>query len=272
MVLLAWGVLWIAAGGHCQDAKPWEQPGAKAGDEITGPDGGQMVWVPAGQFMMGSGDDDKDAHPDERPAHLVQITKGFWLGKCTVTLGRWKTYCQNQGSPVGRATGPTDSHPVTCVGWDDVMAYCDHYGLSLPTEAQWEYAARGPGGRKYPWGDAWDEHKCCNDANRGPTGTTFPVGSFPQGASWCGALDMAGNVWQWCQDWYDATYYQTLPVTDPPGPEAGAVSGLASTEPRRVLRGGAYALPAAVCRSASRIRDKPANGDSDYGFRVLMAP
>ena len=254
----------LASGGVAQDAEPWARPGTKVGEEIIGPDGGRLVWVPAGEFAMGSGDEDRDAHEDEKPAHLVRITGGFWLGQCPVTLGQWKAYCQEQGTEVGKAAAPGDDYPVVSVSWDEATEYCRRYGLALPTEAQWEYAARGPEGRKYPWGDAWDDHKCCNAANQGPTESTFPVGSFPEGVSWCGALDMAGNVWQWCQDWYDPTYYQTLPVADPPGPETG--------EPRRVLRGGAFALPAAVCRSVARIRDKPANADNDYGFRVALTP
>jgi formylglycine-generating enzyme required for sulfatase activity len=244
--------------------RPWETPGIYAGQEIAGPDGGTMVWVPAGEFVMGSEDGDTDANPDEKPAHPVQITRGFWLGKCPVTLGQWKAYCAKQGLEVGRESAPGDDHPVVCVSWERATAYCRSYGLELPTEAQWEYAARGPHGRKYPWGDAWDERKCCNEANKGPDGSTYPVGSFPAGASWCGALDMAGNAWQWCKDWYDERYYQTLPAADPPGPDSG--------EPRRVLRGGAFALGAFACRSAIRCRDRVTATDRDYGFRVALTP
>jgi formylglycine-generating enzyme required for sulfatase activity len=255
------------ASGH-----PWEAPGIYAAQEIAGPDNGKMVWVPAGEFVMGSEDADAEANPDERPAHPVRITRGFWLGKCPVTLGQWKAYCQKQGIEVGKESAPGDDHPVVCVSWERATAYCRCYGLELPTEAQWEYAARGPQARKYPWADRWDEQKCCNEANKGPEGSTFPVGSFPARASWCGALDMAGNAWQWCTDWYDGTYYQTLPVVDPPGPVEGSVSGLGSTEPRRVLRGGTFGLGALGCRAAIRCRDRVTATDSDYGFRVTFVP
>jgi formylglycine-generating enzyme required for sulfatase activity len=163
----------------------------RAGQKITGPDGGQMVWVPAGEFMMGT------------PPHRARITKGFWLGKCEVTTAQWERYLQEtdaHGWSDGGEPTPGPDYPAWEISWDDATAYCKHYGLSLPTEAQWEYAAAGPASRRYPWGDEWEHHKCCNAANLGPSDRTWPVGSFPQGASWCRALDLAGNVAEWCQD------------------------------------------------------------------------
>jgi sulfatase modifying factor 1 len=238
-----------------------QSPGSRLVEEIVGPDGGAMVWVPAGEFMMGSNDDDDD--DDGKPAHKVRITRGFWLGKHEVTNAQYRAYCKatQQSFPSGSNLG--DDHPVVDVLWDDVVAYCTHYGLRLPTEAEWEYAARGPEGRTYPWGDEWDAKRCCNMENRGPGARTYPVGSFPAGASWCGALDLAGNVWDWCADWYDAEYYGKSPAQDPPGP----VSGQA-----RLLRGGSWGRFPNGCRSAFRFGEDPTGRGSDRGFRVARTP
>jgi formylglycine-generating enzyme required for sulfatase activity len=162
------------------------------------------------------------------PIHKVRITKGFWLAKYEVTIAQWQRYLQETG---GQAV-PGNNYPAVRISWDDATAYCKHYGLRLPTEAQWEYAAAGPENRRYPWGNEWDPRNCSNEDNPGPTGFTWPVGSFPQGASWCGALDMAGNVWEWCQDRYDEKYYASSPAEDPLGPD--------TEDDRRVLRGGSW--------------------------------
>ena len=242
-----------------QEAKPWEQAGTQVGQEIVGPDGGKMVWVPAGEFMMGTAEGG-ELFADARPAHKVRITKGFWLGKCTVTVAQWRRYLQETG---GQA-GPGNDYPKVWVSWDDATAYCQHYGLSLPTEAQWEYAARGAEGRKYPWGNEWDPKKCCSWDNPGPTGFTWPVGSFPAGAAWCGALDMAGNVWQWCRDWYDDKYYANSPEADPTGPDTGKY---------RLLRGGSWNGGTDYCRAAYRDYDlDPAIRDDGGGFRCSRTP
>ncbi len=260
VIAVSMSLLVVMAGlSVAQEAKPWEQPGTKAGEEIVGPDGGKMVWVPAGEFMMGSAEG--EGHGDEHPQHRVRISRGFWLGRCTVTLGQWKAYCKKVGIEVGEASAPGDDHPVVNVNWEEAKAYCRTYGLALPTEAQWEYAARGPEGRKYPWGNAWDEDKCCNAGNKGPGGRTWPVGSFPDGVSWCGALDMAGNMFQWCKDWYDEKYYAALPDMDPPGPDTGE---------RRVVRGGSWCNDAGGCRSAHRDCFGPTY--RDFGFRGSRTP
>jgi formylglycine-generating enzyme required for sulfatase activity len=241
-------------------AQPWTQAGAQTGQEITGPDGGKMVWVPAGEFMMGTnegGDNFKDA----RPAHQVRITKGFWLGRCTVTHAQYRQYCQETGANFPEGNYQGGNYPMVAVSWDQAQAYCQYYGLSLPTEAQWEYAARGAEDRQYPWGNQWDPKKCNHSSNQGPDGHLMPVGSFPAGASWCGALDMAGNVWQWCQDWYGAKYYANSPEDDPPGPITGTM---------RVRRGGSWVSDSDNCRSALRDYLDPPNPGS--GFRCSMTP
>ncbi len=234
--------------------KPWERAGSRAGEEIVGPHGGVMLWVPGGSFMMGS----EDGFGDEEPVHRVEVD-GFWLGKTEVTVAEWRKV---MGSVPGESNDQGDDHPVVEVSWDDAAEFCEKAGLELPTEAQWEYAARGPEGRAYPWGDAWERGKCCNRENRGPGGRTFPVGSFPAGASWCGVLDMAGNVWEWCSDRYGSDYYRLSPRQNPQNP------GRPSSPVTRVVRGGAWGDSADLCRAANRLNDAPGGRSCDLGFRV----
>ncbi len=225
-----------------------------------GPNGAKMVWVPAGQFEMGS----SDGAADERPVHRVQISKGFWLSKTPVTIAQWKRYCGETGTALPEEMlSPTDDYPMWGASWEDAEAYCRYFGLSLPTEAQWEYAARGPQGRLYPWGDRWDSTLCCNEDNPGPDGFNCPVGSHPDGASWCGALDMAGNLSTWCADWYSESYYANSPAVDPQGPETGA---------ERVQRGSYFWGNADDCRSARRSSDDPANRDGSGSVRPCFRP
>jgi len=193
----------------------------------------ELLYVPGGTFMMGSVDDDPDALRTEKPQHAHAVD-AFWIGRTEVTIGQWRSVLGSVPGHIGpddhRYNDQGDDHPVVMVSWDQATEFCGKLGLGLPTEAQWEYAARGPESRVYPWGNEWDETKCCNGRNRGPGGSTFPAGSFPQGASWCGALDMAGNVWEWCAEWYAPVYtsYAQGNFTPP------------STGPWRVLRGGDF--------------------------------
>jgi len=213
-------------------AKPWMRPGTHAGHEITGPHGGKLVWVPGGSFMMGE-------CPGSR-GRRVELS-GFWIGKTEVTVGQWRSV---MGSvPGGNRLG--DSHPVVNVSWFDCQKFCKKVGLSLPTQAQWEYAARGPQSHRYPWGDVWDESKCCSWSQSSlADGVTCPVGSHPTGASWCGALDMAGNAWEWCMDWNDDDYYyRTGPTVDPPGPREGSLRVVRGGQ---VTEGGAASIPRLV--------------------------
>jgi formylglycine-generating enzyme required for sulfatase activity len=249
-----------------QDAKPWEQQGTEAGDEIVGPDGGKMVWVPAGGVIMGS--PQGEGEDEEHPAHQVRITKGFWLGKCTVTNVQYRAYCQETGVRFPLFSRQGDDHPIVNVTWTEAKAYCQRYELDLPTEAQWEYAARGPEGHVHPWGNEWDPKKCCNRENQGPGGRTYPVGNFPAGASWCGALDMAGNVFQWCKDWYSEKYYAKSPDTDPRGPYR-----LGYWRGHRLLRGGSWFNDdPRVFRCSYRSHSDPTAGAHSIGFRCSRTP
>jgi len=255
-------------------------PGNSVGEKRTGPDGGTYVWVPPGSFMMGA----DDLGDDCKPVHRVNITQGFWISQCEVTNAQYAKFLNALGPNIDRermslrdcchiqalggAYAPEvgwELHPVQCAPYGD-KAYCDRYGLSLPTEAEWEYAARGPQNARYPWGDRWDETKCCNWYNRGDGGETFPVGSFPQGASWCGALDMAGNVWEQCSDRWQADYYAISPANDPSGPTDGSYT---------VYRGGCWfyhVIDFKLCRSAFRDWYAARRWGDCLGFRPVSRP
>lgn len=241
----------------------------RLGDTKAGPDGGTYVWVPPGEFMMGTPEGAKDGYGNERPQHKVGITKGFWLSKHEVTNAQYARFCKATGRTFPKDSNQDDDHPVVWVTWEDAVAYCGHYGLRLPTEAEWEYAARGSNGNRFPWGDGWDPKKCCNGWNRGATDWgrkpgTFPVGSIPTGDSWCCVADMAGNVWEWCADRYKCDYYAESPDSDPTGPGTGDTL---------VLRGGAWAsILADLCRSALRLDDRPQHKLNNLGFRPAMDP
>lgn len=257
---------------------------------------GPFVWVPPGEFMMGA-DDLWDAC---QPVHRVRITRGFWLSEYEVTNAQYAAFLNAHGSlydgngvqmlypeyvpwckvqqvgGVWRAEAGWENHPVVYVTWYGAKAYCDHYGLRLPTEAEWEYAARGPEGRKYPWGNEWDASRCVNWQNMGPgydesswentTGPgTMAVGSIPAGDSWCGASDMAGNVSEWCADRWDDDYYSVSPVDDPTGPAASAMG-------YRVLRGGGWCYFYDNWRSADRGADLLRARASSRGFRAARTP
>ena len=287
-------VLLACGSGAAQAAQPWEQPGTQVGQEIVGPDEGTMVWVPAGTFRMGSTraelaaaqveflflDHRVQRLDDELQPHRVRLD-GFWLSKHEVTNAQYRAFCAATGREFTSEGYQGDQHPVIWVSWEDATAYCDHYGLTLPTEAQWEYAARGPERRVFPWGDEWDPAKLCTRGNRGPGGTTFPVGSFPGGGSWCGALDLAGNVLEWCADGYDPTYYRRSPARNPiadPVMERVMVVVIERVVIQcagyRVVRGGSwYSGYAMRFRGAFRDSAHPAASGDICGFRCArMVP
>jgi formylglycine-generating enzyme required for sulfatase activity len=188
-----------------------------------------MVYIPAGEFIMGSDEGDSD----ERPVHTVYLD-AFHIDRTEVANAQYQACVEAGACDAPSNTTYYDNsnyaqHPVVHVSWDDADAYCRWAGKRLPTEAEWEKAARGTDGRRYPWGNSEPD---CNKANYNDcVGLTTEVGSYPAGASLYGVLDMAGNVWEWVADWYDPGYYSQSPTRNPPGPDSGEL---------RVLRGGSW--------------------------------
>ena len=233
-------------------------------------DGAEMVLIPAGEFQMGS--PEGQGSDDEHPQHRVYLN-AFCIYRYQVTNGQFARFVKETGhKPAGNwkeyAKWGREKHPVVSVTWNDAAAYCKWAGGRLPTEAQWEKAARGSDGREYPWGNTWDGNRC--NWGNGPKVAgmadilgcrgTAPVGSFPSGVSPFGVHDMAGNVGEWCSDWYDAVYYKNSPSKNPEGSGSGSC---------RILRGGSRHIGSSVdFRCAFRGRRAPDGGNYHYGFRV----
>lgn len=229
----------------------------------------EMVPVGAGWFWMGSDKRiDRNAHDDELPQHRVYLS-AYRIGKYPVTNEEYAAFLTATGHQQPYAWDDNRSkldHPVVHVSWDDAVAYCrwlseatgDTY--RLPSEAQWEKAARGNDGRIYPWGNQPPDARRCNF--NGNVGDTTTVGSYPAGVSPYGCYDMAGNVWEWVNDWYDSGYYADAPVRNPQGPASGT---------SRVLRGGSWNGNPSGVRAADRGRNVPDDRNNDVGFR-LVAP
>ena len=243
-----------------------------------------MVLVKGGKFMRGSSEPD-----DEKPQREIYLDD-FWIGKYPVTNGEFKEFVDDGGYDKARKdmwseegwqwreeneiSEPAYLHdrkwngsniPVVGISWFEVEAYANwlsertknHY--RLPTEAEWEKAARGTNGFKYPWGEDVDKNSC-NSFESG-LHRTSPVGIFPKDKSPYDCFDMAGNVWEWCSDWYDGDYYAKSPDRNPKGPSSGA---------DRVLRGGSWSDYARACRSADRFRNDPRDRSNRLGFRLLQ--
>jgi formylglycine-generating enzyme required for sulfatase activity len=215
---------------------------------------------------MGATPGDTQALDHEKPRHQVRITKGFWLGATPVTVAAYKRFVREKGRAMPPAPNfnpewSEEDHPVVRVTWDEAQAYCEWAGGRLPTEAEWEYAARGGNdGVKYPWGNQITPDSANYSGSKWKG--TSPVRSYPANA-W-GLYDMAGNVWEWIADWYGRDYYATLPsdkpAEDPPGPQSGTV---------RVLRGGSFGDGARDLRAAYRNWYAPGYWVSVVGFRCV---
>ena len=216
-------------------------------------DGAPMVMITSGSFIMG----DDNGEPDERPARKV-IVDTFWMDKFEVTYEHYER-CVAAGKcrePENYSEVKNKKRPVVGVSWGDAAAYCAWAEKRLPSEAEWEKAARGDDGKTYPWGDRID----CTLANyrECSRGRTLPVGSYPNGAGQYGTLDMAGNAWEWVADYYDPKYYRSAPESNPKGPITGKY---------RVARGGSWARPLFGMRAADRAGFKPDTRSDDIGFR-----
>ena len=222
------------------------------------------VTIPAGEFLMGSdAKRDCDAYEDEQPQHLVYVRR-YQIARVPVTNAQYKAFVDATGHRApnhwqrGRIPADKEDHPVVYVSWYDAQTFCSWAGARLPTEAEWEKAARGSDGRKYPWGDSAPD--CGKAQYHGCGGETVVAGSKPAGASPSGVLDMAGNVWEWCQDWYGENYYASSPSRDPQGPDSGN---------RRVVRGGSWYFNEWYVRAANRHWNVPIFRYDLVGFRCV---
>ena len=261
---------------------------------------GDYVLVPAGAFKMG--DNFGEGDPRERPVHTVEIS-AFYIGKYEISNGQFRRFRDDpdygnpkfwpDGRPVpkdqspywndarnhGGGTPGSDDYPVLGVNWDAAAAYCRWLSAKtgkiyrLPTEAEWEKAARSSDQRRYPWGNQID-HSYANFVGARDFDTGSPVGYYDgtkredlethNNASPYGALDMAGNVMEWCQDWYSRDYYSVSPRRNPQGPATGAY---------RVLRGGTFFMESFDLRSSARTAAWPSfQAHRMVGFRAVREP
>ncbi len=235
------------------------------------PDG--MVLIPAGEFEMGS--DAADSQVDEQPVHTVYVD-AFYMDKYEVTVGQYKAFVQatDHRAPewnLVAAYSPADEHPIIYVSWHDAMAYAQWAGKRLPTEAEWEKAARGGlNGQKYPWGNMVDARQANYDRN---VRDTTVVGHYP--ANGYGLYDMGGNVWEWCLDEYDSDFYAASPrdnpFSGPGGTIASVINNFTNINSSRVLRSGSWYDGARNVRVANRAWYAPSSADSLTGFRCVRA-
>jgi len=238
---------------------PIPMPTLGIGSTMTGEKGETLVYVPAGEFTMGSGDSDA-------PVHTVYLD-AFWIDQFEVTNQQYKA-CVDAGtcelpSSKSSSTHPSyyenpefDNYPVLYVNWDKANRYCEVWaGGDLPTEAQWEKAARGTDKRTYPWGSAEPNKDLLNYYQN--IGNTTQVGSYGSGKSPYNAYDMAGNVWEWVNDYYQSDYYADN-ASNPQGYLSGEY---------RVLRGGSWNYDDDLARSAYRLRGNPSYASYSFGFR-----
>lgn len=268
LLCLLTAAAWAAAG-----------PAPKAGEIMTDPvTGMQLIYLPGGCFQMGSPPDEPDRAENEGPVHEVCLT-GFWIGKYEVTQGEWRTVMDSNPAKFQKS----ERHPVEQVSWDDTQQFIARLnekagsgGFRLPTEAEWEYAARAGTSEARYWGRDIDCSRAVyeNDPVTGQnscvahlldrgldSGSTAPVGSCPANAF--GLHDMLGNVWEWCADYYASDYYSRSPRDNPQGPASGAT---------RVFRGGSWYWQPSSLRAAHRgvvgglPQDYKGNG---LGFRVV---
>jgi formylglycine-generating enzyme required for sulfatase activity len=265
--------------GEAEKVKPQGATPPAAGETWTNPkDGLVYVYIPPGTFQMGCVPGDAECAEIEKPAHPVQITRGFWMGRTEVTVGAYQKFCTAMGrdmppAPRFNPGWQYQDHPIVNVSWDDARDYCEWVGGRLPTEAEREYAARGgKGGTIFTSGNTISHEDanfgldyCCGPLAQGRDRWeyTAPVGSFPPNDF--GLFDMTGNVWEWCSDWYGGAYYRESPPADPAGPASGP-----ATSPARIGRGGGWTSHAWLCRLSQRSGFIQKKQDPALGFRALL--
>jgi len=224
-------------------------------------DGLKYVWIPPGTFMMGCSPGDNECFDREKPSHQVTITKGFWMGQTEVTVGAYQRFAAATSQempqvPPGlgfKVSWANQNIPVVTVNWDEAQAYCQWAGGRLPTEAEWEYAARG-GSTQSRYGDldkiAWYYKNSGGGAHE----------VAQKQANGFALYDTLGNVSEWVNDWYDPNYYRSSPSSDPAGPATGRL---------RVVRGGSWYVGAGLVRVSFRVRVDPAEWVNLYGLRCV---
>ena len=232
---------------------------AKAGDiTANSKDGLKYVWVPPGTFMMGCSSGDGECRESEQPSHNVSITRGFWIGQTEVTVAAYKRFAQATDrqmphAPVFNSNWTDQDMPIINVNWEEASAYCTWAGGRLPSEAEWEYAARA-GNPNARYGDldqvAW--------YGKNSDGRTHDVAlKLP---NQFGLYDTLGNVWEWVSDWFDDQYYHDSPHVDPRGPANGQY---------RVLRGGSWFYFPRFVRVSVRLAGDPAGRIGNFGLRCI---
>jgi formylglycine-generating enzyme len=243
--------------------------------EVKGKDGAPMVLIPEGSFPMGVPHGDRDGGRDEYPRHDVFVNN-FYIDKFELTNSRYLEFVKATNHRIPQnpknatrnlwegdtITESLADRPVINVDWADANAYCQWAGKRLPTEAEWEKAAKGTADRRFPWGNVEPTNKHLN-FNQQWIGekTLMPVGSYELGKSPFGVYDMAGNVWEWVNDWYDAKYYEKSPAKNPMGPESGT---------KRVLRGSGWQNETPTVRIFTRVDSDPTIRNESTGFRCAM--
>jgi formylglycine-generating enzyme required for sulfatase activity len=272
-----------------------EQPSDAERQRVNSRDGQVYVWIRPGTFSMGCSPGDADCHPEEKPSHTVRIRRGFWIGQTVVTVDGWRRYRKAVDAPALPTTDPYgrgglnegggDDMPAVLMDWSQARGYCAWVGGQLPTEAQWEYAARAGdirahsgnldetawygnnSGReridtaglmaKYPDGDAFDKALVANG--------NAPHRVRQKRANAWGLYDMFGSVSQWLADWFDRAYYARSPKLDPTGP-----SGPEPDYPQRVIRGNSWDGPPDDTRVSRRGRIPPGDRYSAVGLRCVL--
>lgn len=282
-------VLWAVASLALVGVSASPSAAGAARTRASQADGATLVYVPAGAFVMGSDKSERN----ERPARKVRMS-AYWIDQTEVTASRFARFVEatrhrttaeaenwawvwdeslNKGkggwrreksvnwrNPSGKNSDwkTMPQQPVSQVSWHDADAYCRWAGRRLPTEAEWEHAARGGDGRKYSWGNARDLKRANLHGGEDGFPGVAPVGSFPKGASPFGVLDMAGNVWEWVADWYHPQAYKTMAARDPKGPAKGS---------RRVVRGASWGSPIDWATTTNRYDRLPGYRNNKIGFR-----
>src|SRR5258706_1098560 len=250
---------------------------------ISEKDGATLMYVPAGEFIMGSKAEDAlplckkfgtscllDYLRNEEPPHTVYLD-AFWIDQTEVTNAQYAKCVQARKCEPPTSTksymrdsyfgdSQFDKFPVVFISWEAAKTYCDWAGRRLSTEAEWEKVARGEDAREFPWGNDFPNNDLLNF--RDFIRDTTLVGTYPNGASPYGALDMLGNVWEWVADWYGATYYADSPDSNPLGPDSGT---------ERVLRGSGFGSRIYTIRTASRSAGPPTDAYAWIGFRCAMS-